>query len=101
LSKLSKRTGEVARSSDAQSVVDERFHVKTTPPREVLRDVAERRWNNDLMRRYAGDADSLAIAIEVMNDDLKRSATDAEIARPGDGLALIVQRVALQRCGAA
>lgn len=90
---LGKWPGKVAKRTGTQPIADERFHVKATRARDVHQDVAERRWNADLMRRYAGDVDAHVKILSVIDDDVSRAATKAEMARAGGGLALIIERL--------
>jgi hypothetical protein len=75
-------------------VVAERFRVKSVRSGAVLRDVAERRWNEALTRQFADRPAEFARLIEAIDDELKVEATDAEVAREGSGLVLIIERVA-------
>ena len=83
----SKRTGEEDERTTPQSVASERFHVKSGSSRVAARDAAERRWNESLTRQLAAAPDVFAGIIDAIDVDLQSAATDAELRRPGSGLA--------------
>jgi hypothetical protein len=89
----SKRTGEVAGSSHAKSVVDEWFHVKTANSREAARDSAERRWNEALMAQFLAAPDALGGLMEKIDSELSRATTDAELQKRGSGIHFLLHEL--------
>jgi Helix-turn-helix domain len=57
---------------------------------------AERRWNDELLRRYSAAPNVYAGIIDVMTPDLQRAATEAEMHKRGTGLALILEQLQLR-----
>jgi hypothetical protein len=55
---------------------------------------AERRWNKALTDRFSASPDKYATVIAALDQDLQNAATEAELTRPGNGLALIVVQLA-------
>ena len=62
--------------------------------REIARQAALRRWDNDLLKALGAEHGAYAIAIEAIDNDLMEAATDAELRRRGTGCALVLERVA-------
>jgi hypothetical protein len=85
-SKPSKGTGKVTTSSDAKSIVEPRFHVKSTSSRDASRDAAERRWNDAFMRQLKAAPDVFAVLVDAIDEELHRATTETELRRPGSGL---------------
>jgi len=86
----SKRTGEVTRSSDAKSIVDKRFHVKTANSRDAAYDAAERRWNVLLMRQVKAAPDVFADLMVAIDSELQRATTERELRKRGSGLPFLL-----------
>jgi hypothetical protein len=89
----SKRTGKVTRSSDAKSVVDERFHVKTADSKVAARDAAERRWNEALMKQFVAAPDVFGNLMEEIDSELSRATTDSELEKPGSGIHFLLHEL--------
>jgi len=60
------------------------------PCRIAARDSAERRWNGDLLNRYAGQPALLGHIVDSIDSDLMSSTTDIELRQRGSGLAYLV-----------
>ncbi|MFH1346535.1 MAG: helix-turn-helix domain-containing protein [Pseudomonadota bacterium] len=89
----SKRTGEVTRSGYAKSVVEERFHVKSTNSRDAAYDAAEARWNNSLMMQLRAAPEVFAPLIELIDLNLQRTTTETELRKPGSGLPSLLKEL--------
>ena len=64
--------------------------------RTAARASASRRWNSDLLERYRATPDALGQLIEVIDPELQEAATDAEMSRPGGGVAHILEQLQLR-----
>ena len=93
ISEPSKRTGEVTRSSYANSVVDRWFHVKTANSRDAARDSAERRWNEALMKQFLAAPDVFGGLMEEIDSELSRTTTDAELQERGSGIHFLLHEL--------
>lgn len=65
-----------------------------SPSRRAVRSAAEWRWNADLLNAFGADPLTYARITVAMTHDLQEEATDAEMRRHGDGLHLILERMA-------
>jgi hypothetical protein len=59
---------------------------------DAARAAAERRWSEDILREFAGRAAVYAAVVEFIDEPLRTAAIEAELCKPGGGLALIVER---------
>jgi hypothetical protein len=57
---------------------------------------AERRWNDELLRRYSATPSIYAEIIDATTPDLQRAATEAEMHRRGAGLAYILEQLQIR-----
>jgi hypothetical protein len=57
---------------------------------------AERRWNSELLQRYSARPNVYAAIIDAITPDLQGEATEAELRRPGAGLALVLKQLQLR-----
>lgn len=64
----------------------DQLHVKHKKPGDAARDVAERRWNADLVERYAQQPDIYARIIEAIDQELSYTAIHAESCFRGAGV---------------
>jgi len=66
----------------------------TTPPTTrsstAMRSAAERRWNDQLLRRFASKPLTLGDIVKGIDSVMQEAATDAELARPGAGFNYII-----------
>lgn len=67
----------------------------TTPPTigasVAMRSAAERRWTDQLLRRFGSQPVTYGEIVNGIDDTMREAATDAELARPGAGLTYIVE----------
>ncbi len=56
----------------------------------AARTQAERRWNNDLIKRYSGDSSGYEAAVEAISPELQLAATEAELCRAGAGITVLL-----------
>jgi hypothetical protein len=54
--------------------------------------VAERHWSEDLLREFSGRAVVYAAVVDFIDEPLRTAATEAELHKRGNGMALIVER---------
>lgn len=73
--------------------VSSTFHVKRNSSRNAAQDSAERRWSDALTRCYSPDQRLYAQIIEAIDPQLHHEATLAELAKPGEGVRRIVDRM--------
>ncbi|HKS63932.1 MAG TPA: helix-turn-helix domain-containing protein [Xanthobacteraceae bacterium] len=70
------------------------FALPTTPPTTrsstAMRSAAERRWNDQLLRRFASQPLTLGDIVKGIDSVMQEAATDAELARPGAGFHYII-----------
>jgi hypothetical protein len=57
---------------------------------------AERRWNSELLQRYSARPNVYAAIVDAITPDLQGAATEAEMHRPGAGLALVLKQLQLK-----
>lgn len=57
----------------------------------AMRSAAERRWNDQLLRRFVSQPVTYGEIIEGIDEVIRQAATDAELARSGAGLAYILE----------
>jgi hypothetical protein len=55
-----------------------------------MRSAAERRWNDQLLRRFASKPLTLGDIVNGIDSVMQEAATDAELARPGAGFNYII-----------
>lgn len=69
------------------------------PPRSVdaARVQAERRWSDELLRRYGSQPITYAEIVDHIDQDLRSSATEAEVLQRGSGLLTIERKLKLAR----
>ena len=74
-------------------------HSAYRPQRSVdaARVQAERRWSDDLLRQYGGQPLTYAEIVDLIDEDLRSSATEAELSRRGAGLLIIQRKLKLAR----
>lgn len=89
----SNRTGEVTRSSNTKSIVDERFHVKAANSRNAARDAAERRWNEALIDQFCAAPAVFGDLVEAIDSELSSQATDAELEKRGSGIHFLLHEL--------
>jgi hypothetical protein len=75
------------------------FVRESTRSRQAAMTAAERRWSADLIRQFASDPETHARIIGTIDTDLQDKATQAEQARHGAGIELILHN-ARQQLGA-
>ena len=67
----------------------------TTPPTTrsstAKRSAAERRWNDQLLRRFAAQPITYGDIVKGIDSAMQEAATDAELARPGAGFSYIIE----------
>jgi hypothetical protein len=56
---------------------------------DIARDAAERRWVDELSRRYSADAAVYASVVAFIDRELQNRATEAELKQPGAGIELV------------
>ena len=57
----------------------------------AMRSAAERRWNDQLLRRFGSQPMTYGEIVKGIDGAMQEAATDAELARPGAGLTYIVE----------
>lgn len=69
------------------------------PPRsaDAAQVQAERRWSDELLRRYGGQPITYAEIVDLIDEDLRSSATEAEVVQRGSGLLTIQRKLKLAR----
>lgn len=72
---------------------------RTPSSYDAARAAAERRWCLELQRALAADEHLTAVAADLMTPELMRSATEAEFAKRGAGLALVLSHLGPLRKG--
>jgi hypothetical protein len=82
-------TNEVNRTP-AYPIVHQRFHVKSSRSVVAARDAAERRWNEALTKQFAAAPDVFFGLIDAIDSELQSAATDAELQKPGSGVAFLL-----------
>jgi predicted transcriptional regulator len=68
-------------------------------PLHTAEAAAEARWNRDLLKRYASDAETYALVIECVDELLRAAATHAELKQKGGGASLIEQHLRNRHLG--
>jgi predicted transcriptional regulator len=63
----------------------------TTRSSTAMRSAAERRWNDQLLRRFASQPLTFADIVKGIDSAIQEAATDAELARPGAGFTYIME----------
>jgi DNA-binding MarR family transcriptional regulator len=74
-------------------------HVKNSSSHQAARDSAQRRWDNDVLRCFAGEPGCYARIVDAMTPQLSSAATDAELKCRGGGLQFIVHEIAVLGIG--
>jgi hypothetical protein len=69
-------------------------HAKSTSSQQAARDSAQRRWDSDVLKRFAGEPGHYARIVDAITPQLSDAATEAELKHRGGGLQLIVHEVA-------
>lgn len=77
----------------AYSVVEPRFHVKSTSSQVAARDAAERRWNELLTKKFVIAPDVFASLVDAIDMDLRVATTDAELRKPGSGIGFLLKEL--------
>lgn len=67
--------------------------IKATLSRDVARDAAERRWSQAFNARYLKVPALFILMTEAITSEWQQQITDAELHRPGSGLAMIIDRI--------
>ena len=68
-------------------------HVKQTRSRDAARDAAQRRWDTDLLKRYVSEVQVYARIVDAIDLALSGAATEAELAKRGEGTTYIIQEL--------
>lgn len=71
------------------------LHVKSTNSRDVMRETARRRWDNELLRRFRKHEQLYGRIIDLVDGPMAEAATDAELQRRHAGAEYIVCAVAI------
>jgi hypothetical protein len=85
--------GNEANRKASYSIVQQRFHVKSSRSHVAARDAAERRWNEALTKQFAAAPDIFVSLIDAIDPELQSTATDAELQRPGSGISFLLMEL--------
>jgi hypothetical protein len=85
-------TGEGRKNRPAQGRTRP-FAVRHVQSRDAKREVAQRRWDNDLLVRFASEPKLYGLVVAAIDASMAEAATEAELAKAGTGLEYIVQQL--------
>lgn len=78
---------------ESYATANTRFREKTADSRVAVRDVAERRWNEALMKQFLAAPDVFGSLVEAIDTELSNATTEAELRKRGGGIHFLLREL--------